>query len=241
MFNFAFAGNQFIDHSMPAKDIMKKKWLIYLGFFLLLLGGFYYFLFAGTDYYKARLPVLSYVQDFSFTDQDGHPFTDHQVEGKVYVTEYFFTTCKGLCPIMNEKMKGIYEEFRNEPEFAILSHTSMPDTDSVPLLKAYEKRMLNGAINHSWHFLTGSKDSLYKIARQSYLLDNDKNNSENIKDQFIHTQFFALVDKQKRVRGVYDALKPEEIEKLRSDIKDLLREKADPSNFNHSPFSNNPV
>ena len=219
---------------------MKRKWLLFLAFFVVLMGAFYYFLFAGTDYYKVKLPVLSYVKDFAFTDQDGKAFTDHQVEGKVYVTEYFFTTCKGLCPIMNASMKEIYQQFKNEPDFAILSHTSMPDVDSVLLLKTYEQHMLQGEPNHSWHFVTGSKDSLYKMARQSYLLDNDKNNSENIKDQFIHTQFFALVDKHKRVRGVYDALKPEELTKLTADIKDLLKEKADPSAFNHSTFSNNP-
>ena len=219
---------------------MKNKWLLYTGFFALLTGAFWYFLFAGTDYYKAKLPVLSYVQDFSFTDQDGKALTDHQVEGKVYVTEYFFTTCKGICPIMNAKMKNIYELFKKEPDFEIVSHTCMPETDSVPLLKAYEQHMLQGETNRSWHFVTGSKDSLYKMARQSYLLDNDKNNNINIKDQFIHTQFFALVDKQKRVRGVYDALKTDEIEKLIIDIKDLLREKSDPSVSNHSPFSNNP-
>ena len=220
--------------------IMKKKWLMYGSFFCVLLAGFYYFLFAGTDYYKAKLPILSYVQDFSFIDQNNRPFSNHQLEGKVYVTEYFFTTCKGICPIMNEKMKSIYDIFKNENDFAILSHTCMPETDSVPKLKAYELHLLNGEVNRGWHFVTGSKDSLYKMARQSYLLDNEKNNSVNIKDQFIHTQFFALVDKQQRVRGIYDALNAGELDKLVSDIKELLREKRDPSSFNHSPFSNNP-
>ena len=219
---------------------MKNKWILFLCFFVALMAAFYYFLFAGTEYYKIKLPVLSYVQDFSFIDQDGKPFTDHDVEGKVYVTEYFFTTCKGLCPIMNASMKVIFEKFKGDQGFEILSHTSMPDTDSVPLLKAYERRILKEEVNHSWHFLTGSKDSLYKMARQSYLLDNEKNNSVNIKEQFIHTQFFALVDKQKRVRGVYDALKVEELDKLSSNITDLLKERGDPSSFNHSPFSNNP-
>ena len=217
---------------------MKKKLLWLGGFFILLLAAFYYFLFADTDYYKAKLPVLSYVQNFSFTDQDGKRLTQKNVEGKVYVTEYFFTTCKGICPKMNANMKTIYDKFKKEQDFAIISHTCMPETDSVPLMKAYSDKM--GANSSQWHFVTGNKDSLYKMARESYLLDNDKNNSINIKDQFIHTQFFALVDKEGRVRGVYDGLKNEELDKLSTDIKDLLKERKDPAVFNNSTFTNNP-
>lgn len=170
---------------------------------------------------------MSYVQDFSFTDQNGQTVTQHNVDGKVYVAEYFFTTCKGICPKMNFNMKGVYDQFKNDKDFAIISHTSMPETDSVPLLKKYEEKMVGSNPNYpaKWYFVTGSKDSLYKMARQSYLLDNDKNNSENIKEAFIHTQFFALVDKQKRVRGIYDGLKKEEIARLEKDISDLLKEK----------------
>ena len=217
---------------------MKKKLLWYGGFFIVLMAAFYFFLFAGTDYYKAKLPVLSYVQDFSFTNQDGKPFTNRDVEGKVYATEYFFTTCKGICPKMNENMKIIYEKYKGEPGFAIISHTSMPETDSVPLLKAFSKTM--GADSSKWYFVTGSKNALYKMARESYLLDNEKNNSTNINDQFIHTQFFAVVDKEGRVRGIYDGLKKDEVDKLAKDIKDLLREKKTPTTFNNSTFRNSP-
>ncbi len=223
---------------------MRKKLLWIGGGFILLLTGFYFFLFAGTDYYKAKLPLLSYVQDFSFIDQNGKPVTQHTMEGKVYVAEYFFTTCKGICPKMNANMKTVYGQFKSEPDFAIISHTCMPEVDSVPLLKAYEQKMLattNPKLQTTnWFFVTGSKDSLYKMARESYLLDNEKNNSMNIKDQFIHTQFFAVVDKQGRVRGIYDGLKKDELEKLSNDIKDLLRERKDPTVFNNSTFTNNP-
>ncbi|HEV8081415.1 MAG TPA: SCO family protein, partial [Chitinophagaceae bacterium] len=122
---------------------MKKKILWIGGFFIVLMAAFYFFLFAGTDYYKAKLPVLSYVKDFSFTDQEGKQLTQKRVEGKVYVAEYFFTTCKGICPKMNANMKTIYDKYKSVPDFAIISHTSMPETDSVPLLKAYEQKMLN--------------------------------------------------------------------------------------------------
>ncbi len=216
---------------------MKKKLLWLGGGFILLLTAFYFFLFAGTDYYKAKLPVLNYVHDFSFTDQTGQKLSQKNITGKVYVTEYFFTTCKGICPKMNANMKTIYDQFKNEPDFAIISHTCMPEVDSVPLLKAYSKKMGAGT---NWFFVTGSKDSLYKMARESYLLDNEKNNSINIKDQFIHTQFFAVVDKEGRVRGVYDGLKKDELDKLSGDIKDLLKERKDPTVFNNSTFTNNP-
>ena len=216
---------------------MKKKLLWLGGFFILLMAAFYFFLFAGTDYYKAKLPLLNYVQNFSFTDQDGKQLTQRKMEGKVYVAEYFFTTCKGICPKMNANMKTIYDQYKSEPDFAIISHTCMPEVDSVPVMKAYAQKMEAGK---NWHFVTGNKDSLYKMARESYLLDNDKNNSMNIKDQFIHTQFFAVIDKEGRVRGVYDGLKKDELDKLTRDIKDLLKESKTPAVFNNSTFTNNP-
>jgi protein SCO1 len=222
---------------------MKRKWGVYLAFFIILIGAFWYFLFAGTDYYKVKLPVLSYVQNFSFTDQEGKQITERDVAGKVYVAEYFFTTCKGICPKMNANMKGVYDKFRQEQDFAVLSHTCMPETDSIPLLKSYEQKLLGHAMvpsNTNWHFVTGTKEALYKMARESYLLDNDKNNRMNIKDQFIHTQFFALVDKQGRVRGIYDGLKQEELEKLIDDIKGLLKETRGPAAGVSSTLTNNP-
>ena len=135
---------------------MKKKLLWLGGFFILLMAAFYFFLFAGTDYYKAKLPLLNYVQNFSFTDQDGKQLTQRNMEGKVYVAEYFFTTCKGICPKMNANMKTIYDQYKGEPDFAIISHTCMPEVDSVPVMKAYAQKMEAGK---NWHFVTGNKDS----------------------------------------------------------------------------------
>ena len=206
---------------------MKKKIIFYSVFFVLLISTFYILLSFTKGFFDVKLPVMSYVQDFSFTDQNGQTVTQKNIDGKVYVAEYFFTTCKGICPKMNFNMKGVYDQFKNDKDFAIISHTSMPETDSVPLLKGYEEKMIGSNPQYAakWYFVTGSKDSLYKMARQSYLLDNDKNNSENIKEAFIHTQFFALVDKQKRVRGIYDGLKKDEIARLEKDIATLLKEK----------------
>ena len=203
---------------------MSKKVLVYVVFFTVLLAAFYFFLFRGTDNWKVKMPVISYVQPFSFTTQDGKPFTDKQLLNKITVVEYFFTTCKGICPKLNTNMKLVYEEFKGQPDFQILSHTCMPEVDSVPVLKYYADSL--GVNTNIWVFVTGRKDSLYQMARGSYLLDDPKNNVEKIEDQFIHTQFFALIDKEGKVRGkVYDGLKAFEVDQLRRDIPKLLNDK----------------
>ena len=206
---------------------MKKKIVMLGGMLVVLVSLMWFLLSFQKGFFDVKLPVMNYVQNFSFTDQNGHEVTQKTVDGKVYVTEYFFTTCKGICPKMNANMQKVYEKFKNNKDFAIVSHTSMPETDSVPLMKAYEEKMVGKNPNYpaEWYFVTGTKDSLYKMARQSYLLDNDKNNSVNIEDHFIHTQFFALVDKEQRVRGIYDGLKKDEIARLDTDIQELLNEK----------------
>jgi protein SCO1/2 len=200
----------------------KKAWL-YLGIFGVLLAGFYIALMATTDFAKEKLPVLSTVRPFSFQRQDGQMISEKNVSGKVYIAEYFFTTCKGICPKMNKNMKAVYEELKKEPDFMILSHTVDPETDSVARLKHYADSL--GASIQNWWFLTGTKESLYKTARESYLLDNQENSSKNISDQFIHTQFFALVDDNGQVRGIYDGLKQDEIQQLIVDTRLLLKDK----------------
>lgn len=218
---------------------MNKKLLAYLGFFLVLVLAFYYFLFRGNDMWKKKLSVISYVKPFHFTNQQGLPFTDKDLLGKVTVVEYFFTTCRGICPKMNTNMKAIYDQFKDEQDFMILSHTCNPETDSVPLLKKYADSLKVN--NQKWVFVTGRKDSLYLMARTAYLLDDPKNSLEKIEDQFIHTQFFALVDKDGKVRSqIYDGLKMNEVEKLKQDIRTLLAEKSANGNFVNGIFNNNP-
>lgn len=218
---------------------MSNKLFGYKLFFVVLVMAFYFFLFKGTDNWKSKLPVISYVKPFHFTTQDGLMFTDQDMLGKVCVVEYFFTTCKGICPKMNTNMKGIYEEFKEEPGFMILSHTCNPGTDSVARLKIYADSLK--VDTKKWVFLTGRKDSLYQLARSAYLLDDPKNNVEKIEDQFIHTQFFALVDKDGKVRGqVYDGLKQDELIRLQKDIKTLLAEKSANNKFANGIYNNNP-
>ncbi|HEX6913794.1 MAG TPA: SCO family protein [Chitinophagaceae bacterium] len=203
---------------------MTKRFLGYGAFFLVLVLVFFFFVFSGTDEWKPKLATISYVKPFSFTTQEGKQFTDEGHLGKVTVVEYFFTTCTNICTRMNQNMKTIYEEFKDEPDFQILAITSMPESDSVGRLKHYSDSL--GLNPRKWILLTGRKDSLYKTARVSYLLDDPKLPLTNIEDQFIHTQFFALVDKNGKVRGqVYDGLKEEEIGWLKRDIRRLLNEK----------------
>ena len=217
---------------------MKKKTVVYIVFFVLLIAGFYVGLrLAIPGFGDVKLPVLSYVQPFAFTNQENRPVTQKDVAGKVYIAEYFFTTCKGICPKMNTNMKKLYEDFKNEKDFVILSHTVDPETDTVARMKRYSDSL--GVSNSNWWFLTGKKDSLYHAARISYLLDDPKNSNDKIEDQFIHTQFFALVDKSGRVRKIYDGLKKDELAELENDIPKLLNEKTG-SSFVNSLFNNNP-
>ena len=245
---------------------MSKKLWIYVIFFAALLGLFYLLVFKDYDFSRSNLPIrIDNVGDFSFINQDGKTVSQRDVEGKVYVAEFFFTTCKGICPKMNANMRRVFDAFATESNFMILSHTCMPEVDSVPLLKQYEEKMVGGKLvknadgsyaidydtavkhldakllNPNWNFVTGDKAALYKMARQAYGIDNGKPDSNQlIKDQFIHTQFFALVDKEGRVRGgVYDGLKNDEIEKLITDIKGLLKEKITSKRFMNG-FSSNP-
>lgn len=216
---------------------MNKKLLYYLAFFGILVILFWGGLYAFTDTFnQSRLQKRANVQSFSFIKEDGSVFTNVDVKGKVYVVDYFFTVCPSICPKMNNNMQKIYEEFKNESNFLIVSHTCDPKRDSAATLKRYADSL---KINtNKWVFLTGRKDSLYNMARFSYGIDDPKNIVNNIEDDFMHSQFFALVDKNGVVRGqVYDGLKEDEIEKLKKDIKELLREKPMGQNFSNGMFN----
>ena len=203
---------------------MSKKTVFYIGFFATLVVAFYLFLTALIpDFGKKNTLKISHVRPFSFINQDGKVFTEKDVEGKVYVAEFFFTTCKSICPIMNKNMKMVYEELKNEKDFLILSHTSDPDNDSAPRLKRYADSL--GVSTSKWIFLTGRKDSLYNMARTSYVIDDPNNHVVNIEDDFLHTQLWAVVDKQGNVRKkIYDGLKKSEVKAMIEDIKELLKQ-----------------
>ncbi len=216
----------------------RTKWITYLAFFILLLGGFYYFLFRGTDNWKSKLPTIDYVKEFSFPNQNGQLVGNKDVEGKVYVANYFFTTCHGICPDLISHVKSVYEAYKGNNKVEFLSFTCQPENDSVPVLKHYADSL--GINEQQWQFLTGNKLELYKTARESFHIDDPKNNVGKIEDQFLHSQFLALIDKSGKVRGVYDGLKQSEMEKLKDDIEDVSKEKADKATFVNNIFNNNP-
>jgi protein SCO1/2 len=203
---------------------MSKKSVFYIGFFVTLIIAFYFFLTALIpDFGKKKSGKISYVRPFSFKTQEGKTLTEKDVEGKVYVAEFFFTTCKSICPIMNNYLREVYEEFSNEKDFLILSHTSDPKNDSVARLKWYADSMKVSPSR--WIFLTGRKDSLYNLARVSYIIADPNNYVQNIEDDFIHTQLWAVVDKNGNVRKrIYDGLKQSEVKAMIADIKELLKE-----------------
>jgi protein SCO1/2 len=201
---------------------MNKKLAFYIIFFTALVIIFFLViskLIPG--FATSRVPPVGYVQPFRFITQDGEPFTDKDVAGKVFVAEYFFTTCKGICPRLNTNMRLVYDRFKNEKDFLILSHTCDPGTDSASRLKKYADSMK--VSTDRWIFLTGRKDSLYYQARLSYHIDDPKNNLRSIDDDFLHTQFFALVNKKGEVTKIYDGLKQSEVEEMINDVEKLLK------------------
>lgn len=216
---------------------MSKKFLGYVIFFAVLAVGFYFVMTRLIPGYgDVKLPVQSSVRPFTFKNQDGKMVSEKDLFGKVYLAEFFFTTCKSICPIMNSNMKVVHDKYRNEPNFLILSHTCDPETDSVARIKEYADSLK--ADTKRWWFLTGSKVDLYTAARMSYLLDDPKNNVGKVEDQFLHTQFIALVDKNGKVRKIYDGLKKDELAEIDTDVPKLLKEPTTEKRFANNIFGN---
>jgi protein SCO1/2 len=161
---------------------------------------------------------------FSFLDQDGNTVTQEDVRGKVYVVEYFFTTCGTICPKMNKQMQRVHKAYKGNKDFTILNFTVDPKTDTVEQMKRYATQ--HGADAAQWHFLTGNKDSLYRLARTSFfvLKPAEAENQGDVGSDFIHTNNFVLVDRQMRIRGYYDGTSVKEVDKLIHDIDHLLEE-----------------
>ena len=165
------------------------------------------------------------IQEFSFTDQSGEAYGSKDLKGKIYVAEYFFTTCGTICPKMNAEMQRVQQAFKGNDSFKILSFTVDPETDSVAQMKLYADG--HGADPKQWHFLTGDKKDLYQLARRSFfvLKPAEAANQGDVGSDFIHTHYFVLVDTKKRIRGYYDGTSPKEVDKLIGDIKKLLEER----------------
>lgn len=205
-----------------------KTAIFLLAFFILLAAVFmtYYYSVNKKPKTLATLGEPGHrVGNFSFTNQDGETITQDDVKGKIYVVEYFFTTCKGICPKMNENMTKVYDAFRGNKDVLILSHTVDPKKDTVAAMKEYSLRF--DADPKQWMFLTGSKKELYDMARYSYLVTAvDDTAQVDIESDFIHTDRFVLIDGDGRVRGApYTGTDPQSVQQLIGDIKELLKEK----------------
>ena len=161
-----------------------------------------------------------HIADFSFTNQNGKTITQKDYEGKIYVADFFFTTCKSICPKMTTNLVDVQKAFLNNPKVKLLSFTVMPDIDSVAVLKEYAK--INGVNDNKWNLVTGDKKAIYTMARKSFLAVK-QGKPEELYDM-VHTENFVLVDSKKRVRGFYDGTNKEEIKRLIEDINWLLED-----------------
>jgi len=140
------------------------------------------------------------IADFAFTNQNGKKITQKDYAGKIYVADFFFTTCQSICPKMTNNMTWLQNQIKNNPKVMLLSHSVTPDIDSVPVLKKYA--LEKGVIDSKWNLVTGNKKDIYYIARKSYLAVKTGNPSELY--DMVHTENFVLVDSKRRVRGFYD-------------------------------------
>jgi protein SCO1/2 len=160
------------------------------------------------------------ISDFSFTNQNGKIITQKDYDGKIYVADFFFTTCGSICPKMTMNLAVIQKEMINNPKVMLLSHTVFPETDSVAVLKKYAIK--NGVLDNKWNLVTGDKKQIYTMARKSYLAV--KLGKPNELYDMVHTENFVLVDSKRRVRGFYDGTKEEDIQRLIDDINFLCSE-----------------
>lgn len=164
--------------------------------------------------------VYHTIANFSLVNQDSAIIDKNDLKGKIYVADFFFTSCRTICPIMKSQMLRVYEAIQNEPDVLIVSHTIDPEYDTVGLLHDYAERL--GVKSDKWLFLTGNKDSIYYLAQTSYFITAMEAEAEP--DGFIHSGAFLLIDKEGRIRGKYDGTKADEVNKLIKDIEILRKE-----------------
>lgn len=160
------------------------------------------------------------IADFKLTNQNGKHITQEDYKDKIYVADFFFTTCQTICPIMTDHMVQIQERVKSSSEILLLSHTVMPEVDTVQQLKKYA--LEKGVDDRKWNLVTGDKKEIYNLARKSYLA------AKEVPDNpfaLVHTENFVLVDTKRRIRGFYDGTLPEEIDRLLEDIAILQNEK----------------
>ncbi|MCF7566932.1 SCO family protein [Sabulilitoribacter arenilitoris] len=171
------------------------------------------------DSTKQHVKKYHKIADFSLLNQNGDTISQKNYTNKIYVADFFFTTCQSICPIMTDNMVRIQNEILNDNDIMLLSHTVTPEIDSVEQLKRYAK--LKGVIDSKWNLATGDREQIYNLARKSYLVvEDDPQNKYGM----IHTENFALIDKEKRIRGIYNGISSTAIDSLLKDIEHLKKE-----------------
>lgn len=165
--------------------------------------------------------VYKTIPNFKFLNQDSIEVTQDAFNNKIYVADFFFTSCTTICPVMHRNMRTIYDKYKGNPEVMFLSHTIDFKYDKPSVLKKYAKKL--GVDVPQWQFLYGDKKEVYGLAEKDYLVAVQEDSAAT--DGYVHQGWLVLVDKHKRIRGAYDGTKPEEVEKLKSDMDILLTEK----------------
>lgn len=177
----------------------------------------------GRHEYSETDTVFHTIKSFSFVDQDSSKITNRDFDGKIYVADFFFTSCPSICPTMKVQMLRVYEAYKDNPDVLLLSHTIDPEYDNVAILNDYATRM--GVSSSKWHFVTGKKEDIYDMAQTSYYVGAREN--EQAPGGYEHSGAFILVDKYRRIRGVYDGTVQESVDKLIKDLDKLLIESDD--------------
>ena len=164
--------------------------------------------------------IYNTIPPFSFVNQNSDTVTEKIIDGKIYITDFFFTTCPTICPVMKRQMLKVYEKFKGNKDVMILSHTIDPEHDTPQVLNTFAKDL--GVTGNQWQFLTGSKEKIYEIGLKSYMVVAKEDKSAE--GGFLHSGAFVLVDKDKHVRGIYDGTTEEGTKRIIADIQTLLDE-----------------
>ena len=161
------------------------------------------------------------ISSFSFTNQNGETVTEKTTEGKIYVANFFFTRCPGICPRLTKNLSMVQDSMKKDNNVLLLSHSVTPESDSTSVLQRYAKE--HNVIAGKWHLLTGNRDSIYSIARQAYFADEDLGQKKDASD-FLHTENMLLIDKHRRIRGIYKGTSETEMKNIIDDIRLLEKE-----------------
>ncbi len=169
------------------------------------------------------LDTFHQISPFTLINQEGEEITEKNFEDKIYVVDFFFTTCPGICPKMTNNMMKLQDEFLQDEDILLLSHSVTPDRDSVPVLKQYAEE--EGIVSHKWHLATGVRQEIYQLGRQEYFIEENLGLDKEV-DEFLHTENFVLVDNNRHIRGIYNGLNKTSVNQLIADIRTLKQEKT---------------